>query len=139
MSDKRTIRGQGVAGDVDKIQLFDGLFTTGYRLKRIVITPSDPFSSEEVTVRLLTEDIGHGTSWNWSRNEQIGWACWNTPINSRFGQFDLVDEECIIVEDLYIDFSGDAGQLINYLIEIERVTFSDWKGALAMVQNRSQS
>ncbi len=139
MGDLRTIRGQGVAGDVDRIQLFDGQFTTGYRLKRIVITPSNPLDAEEVTARLLTEDIGHGTSWNWARNEQIGWASWNTPTNTRFGQFDLVDEECIIVEDLYIDFSGDSGQLINYLIELEKVTFSDWRGALAMVQNRSQS
>jgi len=139
MGDLRTIRGAGVAGNVERIQLFDGQFTTGYRLKRLVITPSDPSSSEEITVRLLTEDIGHGVSWNWSRNEQVGWACWNTPINSRFGHFDLVDEECIIVEDLFIDFSGDADQIINYFIELERVEFSEWTGALAMVQNRSQA
>lgn len=136
---KRTIRGQATAGDVDKIQLFDGLFTTGYKLKSFIITPNDPTGSEEITAKIITEELAHTVNWNWSRNEEIGWASWNTPINSRFSQFSLVDEEAIIVEDLYIDFSGDASQRINYMIELEKEEFSDWRGALAMVQNRSQA
>ena len=134
----RTLCGQEVAGSVTKIQLFDGKFTTGYRLKRFEITPGDIGDSEKVWARLLTTKQAHATAWNWSNNMQVGWAAFNIPINSRFGVYNIVDEEAIIVEDLYIDMSGDGGEQINYLIELEAIDFTDWRGALAMVQNRSQ-
>ncbi len=138
MGANRTLRGQEVAGSVTKIQLFDGKFTTGYRLKRFLISPNDVLTSEATMARLLTTKQGHATTWNWSNNMQVGWATWNVPTASRNTVFSLVDEEAIIVEDLFIDMSGDADEQINYLIELEAVDFSDWRGALAMVQNRSQ-
>ena len=138
MGANRTLRGQEVAGAVVKLQLFDGKFTTGYRLKRFEVTPGDIITSELVMARLLTTKQGHATTWNWSNNMQVGWAAWNVPTNSRFGQYSLVDEEAVIVEDLYIDMTGDSGEQVNYLIELEAINFSDWRGALAMVQNRSQ-
>ena len=134
----RTVRGQVVAGEVARISLFDGRFDTGYRLKSIAIAPKDILTDEEVICRLLTEKQGHGTTWDWQSNTQVGWAAWNVPTNSRFGQFGIVNKEAIIVEDLYIDMSGDSGEEINYMIELEYIEFSDWKGALAMVQNRAQ-
>ena len=133
----RTLRGQEVAASVTKIQLFDGKFTTGYRLKRFEITPEDITTSEQVMARLLTTKQAHATKWNWSNNMQVGWALFDC-LNSKFNTFNLVDEECIIVEDLYIDMTGDSGEQINYLIELEAIDFTDWRGALAMVQNRSQ-
>ena len=141
-SNLRTIRGQLVAStgfNVKKIQLFDGKFTTGFRLKGFKIAPRVPTDSLEMTARILTTDLPHGTNWNWDRNDEIGWAAWNVPINSRFGEFSLVDEEAIIVEDLYVDVSATADEVVNYWIEIEKLSFSEWKGALAMVQARSQA
>ena len=126
------------AGTPQRIHLFDGRFDTGYRLKSLTIAPKDIGTGEEVWCRLLTQKQTHGTTWNWQSNTQVGWAAWNVPINSRFGQFGIVNEEAIIVEDLYIDMSGDADEEINYMIELEYIEFSDWKGALAMVQNRAQ-
>ena len=134
----RTVRGQVLAGEVARISLFDGQFDTGYRIKSLTIAPKDILTDEEIVCRLLTTKQTHATTWNWQSNTQVGWAAWNVPTNSRFGQFGIVNKEAIIVEDLYIDMSGDSGEEINYMIELEYIEFSDWKGALAMVQNRAQ-
>jgi len=135
---KRTLKGIVLAGEVLRIRMFDGDFTTGYRLKRLIVTPKDIGTAEAVWVRLLTRELSHSTQWNWSKNDQVGWASWGVPTNTRPEQFGLVDEEAIIIEDLYLDASGDTGENVNYLLEIEKISFSDWTGALALVQNRSQ-
>ena len=134
-----TIRGEVEAGEVKKIKLFDGKFDTGFRLKKFIISPHRVLESEELSAKLMTEDRAHGVNWFWGRQSEIGWAAWNVPINSRFGQFDQVDHEAIIVEDLFIDGSGDSGELINYYIELEKISITEWEGALAMVRNSNQS
>lgn len=134
-----TIRGSLLAAQVKKIQLFDGAFDTGFVLKKFIIAPKDVNDSEKIQCKLSTEDISHQTSWFWDRTSEIAWATWNTPTNSRAGQFSLIDSDAIIIEDLYIDATGDTGEVINYYIEMEKVKISDWKGALAMVRNSNQS
>ena len=136
---KYTIRGEITAGDVKRIQLFDGRYDTGYRLHKFIITPQRVLEAEEVSAKLMTEEKTHGVNWFWARQSEIGWASWNAPTNSRFGQFDLVDHEAIVVEDLFIDASGDSAEVLNYYIEMEKVSISDWEGALAMVRNSNQN
>ena len=46
--------------------------------------------------------------------------------------------DAIIIEDLFIDATGDTGEVVNYYIEMEKVKISEWKGALAMVRNSNQ-
>lgn len=134
-----TIRGTVLVGEVKRIQLFDGAFDTGYKIKKFVIAPKDVNDSEKIQAKLTTEDHDHQTSWFWNRTSEIGWAAWNTPTNSRAGQFDLVDHDAIVVQDLFIDGTGDSGEIINYYIEMEKVSISEWEGALAMVKNSNQS
>jgi hypothetical protein len=134
-----TIRGTVLVGEVKRIQLFDGAFDTGFKIKKFVIAPKDVNDSEKVQCKLTTEDHEHQTSWFWGRTSEIGWATWNTPTNSRAGQFSLVDHDAIVVQDLYIDGTGDTGEIINYYIEMEKVKVSEWQGALAMVKNSNQS
>ena len=134
-----TIRGSVLAGEVKRIQLFDGAFDTGFRIKKFVIAPEDVYDGEKVQAKLTTEDGAHDFAWHWERTSEIGWAVWNTPTNSRFGQFSLVDHDAIIIQDLFIDGTGDAGENINYYIEMEKVKVSEWQGALAMVKNSNQS
>ena len=133
-----TLKGKILAGEVERIALFDGRFDTAYRILSIVITPEDILTSEAVTVKLMTEEATHNVGWFWAKNTEVGWAAWNVPTNSRFGQFSQVDKESLIVEDLFIDASGDSGEFINYMIELKKVKISEWKGALAMVRNKSQ-
>ncbi len=131
----REIWGQGVAGDVDRIILFDGSFETAFILREFKICPQDILTDEEISAKLLLEETAHSVGWHWQSNMQVGWAAWNTPTNTRFGQFDMVKENLKIVEDLFIDFSGDADENINYYIKLEKVKISEWEGALALATN----
>jgi hypothetical protein len=133
-----TLKGKILAGDVERITLFDGRFDTAFRILSIVITPQDILTAEAMTLKMMTEDATHSTGWFWAKNTEVGWASWNVPTNSRFGQFSQVDKEALIVEDLFLDASGDSGEFVNYMIELEKVNITTWKGALAMVRNKSQ-
>ena len=110
---KYTIRGEITAGDVKRIQLFDGRYDTGYQLNKFIITPQRILESEKVTCKLMTEEKAHGVNWFWARQSEIGWAAWNTPSNLRYGQFSQVDHEAIVVEDLFIDATGDSGEVLG--------------------------
>tara|TARA_R110001592_G_scaffold165286_1_gene399522 strand:- start:72 stop:494 length:423 start_codon:yes stop_codon:yes gene_type:complete len=133
-----TIKGQGVSGEVRRLDLFDGLFTTGYRLTSFEITPQNILTGEMVSARLTTQETAHQVNWDWDNNLEVGWAVWNTPIATRFGMYNRVDEDSSIVEDLFIDLSGDAGENINYIITMRKVTFPIGIGAMNMVRNMSQ-
>ena len=76
---KYTIRGEITAGDVKRIQLFDGRYDTGYRLHKFIITPQRVLEAEEVSAKLMTEEKTHGVNWFWARQSEIGWASWNAP------------------------------------------------------------
>ena len=47
----------------------------------------------------------------------------------------MVKENLIIVEDMFIDFSGDSAEKVNYYIKLEKVNISEWEGALALATN----
>ena len=134
----RYLSGVGLAGDVDQVIMFDGKFTTGYRILDFVICPVDILNAEEVSARVLTEFASHNVNWNWASNRQCAWSIWNAYNTAAVSQFSHVDPSSIIVEDIFIDFSGDSGQEINWAMTVEKISMSDWEGALAMVQNRSQ-
>jgi hypothetical protein len=134
-----TLRGKVLAGQVEKIMLFDGKFNTAYRIKSFTCVPQDITTSENVTMKVLTEDAPHTTGWFWAKNTEIAWALWDRATSVSPGKYNRVDYDALIVEDLYLDASGDAGEFLNYMIELEKVKITEWVGALAMVRNSSQS
>tara|TARA_Y100000004_G_C8923042_1_gene416304 strand:- start:225 stop:659 length:435 start_codon:yes stop_codon:yes gene_type:complete len=141
MSKIRTIRGVGTVPKVERVLLFGGQqgnFDKGYKILDFQVTATDPTSSEEVSAVVNTIEVTHSVTWNWALNTQVAWAAWNIPINSRFGQYSNFDDEVILVEDVFIDFSGDANQTINWELKLEEVSIKDSTAALAMVQARAQ-
>ena len=132
----REIWGQGTVGDVDRLSLFDGSFKTAFILREFKICAEDIATQELMTAKLMISFQSHEQDWHWESNKEVGWASWNVPSNARFGNFSMVKENIRIVEDLYIDFSGDTGENVNYYIKLEKVNISDWEGALALATNR---
>jgi len=134
-----TIKGQMSSGDIVRLDLFDGLFTTGYRLTSFTIAPQEPVSGFEFVAKLLTQEPAGSTSvWNWDNNLEVGWAGFNIPTNTRFGEYSRVDMDMSIIEDLYIDMAGSGGAKANYMITMRKVTFPIGIGAMNMVRNMSQ-
>lgn len=133
-----TIRGVGTVPNVEKVLLFDGSFNTAYKILDFTIVPTDPLSSEEISATVNTIEVSHTVTWNWAMNTQVAWASYGAPIGTRFGLYSNVDEEALIVEDLFIDFSGDSAQTVNWELKLEQVTIKDYEAALAMVNARAQ-
>ena len=132
-----TLKGSIPADTVEKITLFDGQFDTAFQILSFDIVPSDVDSNQVASVKLMTEDATHTNTWNWQKNTEVGWATWgrNTHV---VGGYSRVDKEALLVEDLFIDCTAVDGKNINYIIELKKVKISEWKGALAMVRNKSQ-
>jgi hypothetical protein len=138
VGDIYTARGQGAVGTVERITLFDGKFDTAFRLVSIEISESEPQGSREAWIKVMTEEADHTDTWDWGSNTEIGWACWNTPTLTRWGYNTFVDPDNLIVEDVFINFSGTDGP-VNYMMTFQKYDISEWRGALAMVRNRSQT
>ena len=141
MSRIRTIRGVGTVPNVEKVLLFGGQqppFDKGYRILDFKIAPTDPLASVEISASVNTIEVTHTVTWNWALNTQVAWASYGIPISTRFGEYRNVDDEVILVEDVFIDFSGTVGSTMNWELKLEEVSIKDFQAALAMVNTRAQ-
>ncbi len=79
-SGKRVLMGQiqtgTYQGSENRIQLFDGKFTTGYRVVAFEIAPETPTTSVEIMSGLSTEPKSGIADWDWNDVQEIGWAGW---------------------------------------------------------------
>lgn len=138
-----TVRGQLTELSVEKIQLFDGRFDTGYRIVEFQIAPRVPSGQLDGYATLATEEgTLSGGTWEWDDNTQVAWSSFSegggafSPNNV----ISIVDPDNLIIEDLYIYAnSSSSSQVINYMIKLEKYDITDWQGALAMVRNRAQA
>ena len=125
----------GTGGSSKKIQLFDGRFDTGYKVKEFIVMTNDPmFNNIEFTAKLTTRE-NNSRIFNWQHNDQIAWAFGEDTVWLK----GIVDPENLIIEDLFIyaAINTTADVNINYLITMEKYEISDWQGALAMATERA--
>ena len=142
-----TTRGQiQTDKSVNRVNVFDGDYTTGYKLTRVVISQEDidnATNQNGIALKVITTDqpTQDAASWNWSNNEEIGWAYWCFDANFISPiTFDDVDRTNLIIEDCYITAftSGGGDRTINYMMEFDKYELPAMRGSLAIVQNRSQ-
>lgn len=136
-----TCRGRVTRNTTHRITLFDGRFDTGYKVTSFYVLPEDPtVAAEDVTGVLATEPGAATLDWNLGDQRQIAWAG-NKSDSSSSTQMTVIDPDNFIVEDLF--FFGDnpfgSTSRVNYMITMEKYETSDWRGALALVRNSSQS
>ncbi len=137
----KIIRGRLLTGTYqNKIQLFDGKFTTGYRITEMDFMPEDPHFTDEYLIKASTQPKSNIAEFDWGDVEEIAWGGYHIPIASRFGKDSAIDPENMIVRDLYLSAycGGEAGYL-NYMLTLEKYEFAAWDGAATMIKNESQS
>ena len=139
-----TARGIMNGASIERVLLYDGRFDTGYVITKFMILVNDPdISSYDAFGILGTQFDTIGTQWNLSNNEQIGWASMKADgaaTGPPAEPFNLVDRDNLVIEDLFIyGETNSAGGQLNYYIEMDKYEFTDAKGALTMVRNKSQS
>jgi hypothetical protein len=137
-----TTRGVVSDGSVEKIQLFDGRFDTGYRVVEFKVFPQDPLSSNtDVIGTLATDDTNFPGApvWRAEDNAQIAWSgTYVAGSASVFAPFEVIDPDNMVIEDLYIYINNGSSTTSNYFIRMEKYDITDWQGALSMVRNKSQ-
>ena len=143
-----TARGQiDTDKSFNRVNIFDGDYTTGYRLTRISIAPENidygtnvrAFACKVVTANQTPTDAN---SWDWENNQEIAWAFFNHDANFISPTiFNEVDRTNLLIEDCYItafETNTGADTKLNYLLEFEKYELAPMRGSLAIVQNRSQ-
>lgn len=139
MSRIRILRGLIPNDETVRIHLFDGRNTTGYRILRFDVAPSDWSVDPDCFGVVLTEDLGiNARTWDWGSNQQKAWAARNQNAAGSVGSYFARHVDDIIVEDLYITSYTATGQGTNYMLVIEKLTIAEYESALARVQNMSQ-
>lgn len=141
---RRVLTGQILTGTYDgsenRIHLFDGTFTTGYRIVEFIITPQFPTGTGEFVSKITTEPNSLVSEWNWDDVQELAWGSYNTPIASRFGVQYEIRPDNMAVEDLWIGaYTTGEQRLLNYMIVLEKYSFPAWDGAGILVENLSQA
>lgn len=141
---RKVMRGQiqtgTYGGNSNHIQLWDGKFTTGYKIVEFRIMPSNPDSAQEYTSKLSTEPNSTIGLVDFGDVEQFAWCTWGEP-SSAAADRTIIDESHMVVQDVWISgyTTGTSPVPLNYYIVMEKYEFTAWDGAATMVRNLSQS
>ena len=128
------------AGTPIELTLFDGRFDTGYVVKEFKIWSTDynSDSSADCIGKLSKSGSSTIAASNFFRADdanEIGWATSEGASQSGndagFG-YAILDPNNLVIEDLYVYARSATSDAINYMITLEKYTFSEWRGALAM-------
>jgi hypothetical protein len=129
-----------------RIPLFDGRFDTGYRVKEFYVWPQD-FSGNsppDVLGKLTTSgncSPNPADFFNAADNREIAWSAGLGQTDGNTGVLGqgITDPDNLVVEDLFFFARGatDTAQ-VNYMAVMEKYTFSEWKGALAMAKDKQE-
>ena len=139
-----TARGVIKSTETDRIPLFDGKFTTGYRITKFQVVTIDPDNSGlDVYGTLGTEETMSST-WDLEDVTQIAWSSminYGSATGPNAAPFNLVDRNNMVVQDLYLYAESNAAGLnkISYYIEMDKYEFKSWDSAAVMVKNKSQA
>lgn len=144
---RKVIRGQLNTGtynaQANKITLFDGKFTTGYKIVELRVVPQLPHSLFELTVKVSTEPKSNLGYVKFSDTEEVAWAGWNLPSQvTGLENFTVIDEDNMVIQDLWIQgYSGNTGEnfMFNYYMVLEKYEFTAWDGAATLVRNQAQA
>lgn len=136
-----TLRGRMKEGDIKRLIIDDGRLTHAMRITKFVVSGDPNFSNDDVFAVLGVQG-NFPIIWDWSDNNQIGWASTNTQGQAGVNApFSLTDRDHLIIRDLYITGqigAGGGSSLFNYYIEMEAVDISNDESILQLIKERSQ-
>ncbi len=138
------LRGQ-MAPNVNghRIHIFDGKYTTGYRILEFHVMPKSPTTESEIFAKIHTSRTSYSVgAVDMGDSQQLAWCTWGAPYRSRQSTWSLIDPDNMIIEDLYMSNyfpEGETGADVNYFIVIQKYEFPSWDGAGILVSNLSQA
>lgn len=144
-----TARGQASEQFVEtygpiRIRLFDGKFDTAYKVREFHVWPSNYASSSnpDVVGKLMTSPNGTDTADNFhnaSDSRQLGWAGFAGATDQVGADWNLVDPENLVVEDLWVYVRGSNDlEDVNYMIVLDKYDITESLGAVSMAKDRAR-
>ena len=124
-----------------RIQIFDGKYTTGYRIVEFYCAPENPTEGQSIILKAHTSKTTPSISkFNWGDPQEIAWVTWGIPNSNTGADFFLIDEDNMIIEDLYLSFYSETGDTdyANYYLVLQKYEFPAWTGAGFLVENLGQ-
>lgn len=128
-------------GSENRIQLFDGKFTTGYRIVSFMIVADQPLTVQEFLAKLTTEPDSTVAEVKFSDVQQMAFAQAGVESGGIFNYANWIRRDNMVIEDLWISSytSGTSPNPLNYEIVLEKYEFPAWDGAATLVENLSQA
>ena len=136
MMARHTLRGRVGAQETKRLIVDDGILTQGHKVVAFHVWSIGLGTGDDPEC-ILGKDSDMNSEWDASDNRQIGWAAQTTTATTRMMQFELIDPDHIIINDLYI-YNRSATDPANYMVLIEPVTLSDDEAVLQLIKERSQ-
>ena len=141
---RKVLSGQIAAGtyqgNENRIQLFDGKFTTGYRIVEFKVMDSGPTGNYEMFAKISTEPKSTISAANFSDVQELAYAGWAITNSANGFEGELIKEDNMVIEDMWISaYSPSDNRKCNYYIVLEKYTFPAWDGAGILVENLSQA
>lgn len=145
----RIVRGQHLGENTyRKINVFDGDYTTGYKLVEFKIASSQlADATQDVSAKLVTVDddvssLRTGNLWNWEDNREVAWANSEMRVTNGPSLYrEIVDEDAVLIEDIYFTYTTQAGaddDPVNYYIKLAKFKLEPMVGTINIVRNMSQ-
>lgn len=127
-------------GTENRIHLFDGKFTTGYRVVSFRIVPGAPLTATEFMAKLSTEPKSTISTLDMSDVQEIAWAQAGVSTSFLFNNMEWIRDDNMVIEDLWISSytTGTSPVDLNYEIVLEKYSFASWDGAGILVENLAQ-
>jgi len=140
---KRILRGQIATGTYqgseNRIHLFDGVFTTGYRIVEFKVMDGSPTANYEIFAKVSTEPKSNISAPDFSDVQELAYAGWAITNSANGFEGELIMEDNMAIEDLWISaYSSSDNRTCNYYLVLEKYTFPSWDGAGILVENLSQ-
>lgn len=136
-----TLRGRVQEGTVKRLVIDDGRLTHAMRITKFIVAP-DLQTAGNDCIAVLGVQGTFPIIWDWSDNNQIAWGgMLGTGTASPNVPFELVDQDHLIIRDLYItgQVLGSGGNdEFNYYIEMEAVDITHDESILQLIKERSQ-
>lgn len=136
-----TLRGKVTEGSIKQLIVDDGRLTHGLRVTKFIVAPE--LSSIQSGFAVLGLDDKITAEWDWENANQIAWSSCNMAGTSKMEGpvFSLVDPDHIVIRDLFIRcvMTGSDPQHLNYFIELEAQTISDFEAIIQLTKEAAQS
>jgi len=121
----KTFRGLVASGAQDTILLHTNDGSTGYRIVKLKLFPSNPDSSYETVIKVYSVATNSNVTTptitaDFSDNELLA-AAWYERSGNQTGHINIVFDNMIFNQDIYVTCKCGQSGTMNYYLELEQI------------------